>query len=111
MRRIEAQFLEAGQGSRVLKRVAEHRDGHVITAMLSLHADSTRDPPNRRMVKEQRLHHGLQQIDDEIVTADVRQLVGQDHLDLFRGQPGERGDGEEDDGTHPPDDRWYFHRR
>ena len=76
--------------------------------MLALDADAVRDPPHCRMVEEQRLDDGLHQVDEEVVAADMRQLVREDHLHLFGGESGERGRGKKDDGTKPSDDGRHF---
>ena len=108
MRRIEAQLFEARQRPRVLQRIAEHRHGDVIAAVLALHANALRDPPDGRVIEKKRFHDGLNQVDDEVVPPDMGELVRQNHLDLLRGQARETGDRKEDDGTKPADDRRHF---
>jgi hypothetical protein len=106
-----AQLLEARERPRVLERVAAHGDREVVAAVLALHAHAARDPPHGRVVEQQRLDDRLQQVDEEVVPPDVRELVRQDHLELRRRQPGHRARRKKDRRAHEPDHRGHGHRR
>lgn len=55
------------------------------------------------MVEQQRFRGSLQHVDQEIVAADVRQLVPEQSVEISRRKPGERGNGHQDRGTKPAD--------
>ena len=58
------------------------------------------------MVEEQRLRLPmlLQNVDEIIVPADVREFVGQQSFDVFGRQTGEGSDGNENNRTQPAND-------
>ena len=61
------------------------------------------------MVEQQRLDHGLEQVHQVVVTADVGQLVRQDRLDLRRPEAGHGARRQEHDGSEPADRRGHVH--
>ncbi len=95
------------QRPRVARAIPAGFHGHVVAAVLALNPNATRDPPDGRVIEQQRLHDALKQVDQVVVPPDVRQLVGQDRLDLLRRQPRRRRDGHEDHRPEPAD----HHRR
>ena len=76
--------------------------------MLALDPHAVRHPPDGRMVEEQGLHRGLEQVHQVVAAADVGQLVGQDQLELPRGEAGERAGGQQDHGPQPADHRGHL---
>lgn len=108
---VGAQPLQLRQGARVAGRVPTRRHREVVTTVLALHAHAVRYPPDGRVVEEQRLGGGLQQVNQVVAAADVRQLVGQDQLELRRREPGEGAAGQQDHGPQPADHRGHLHER
>ncbi len=80
----EQQPLELDERAGVAHRVAAGGHREVVAAVLALDAHAVRHPPHGGVVEEQRLGRGLQQVHQVVVAADVRQLVGQDQLELLR---------------------------
>ena len=76
--------------------------------MLALLPHAPRHPPRRRVVKQQGLDHGLEDADEVVVPPDVRELVGQQRVELERREPRERGRRDEDHRAQPPDDCGYL---
>src|SRR5262249_56777343 len=83
-----AKLFHFKQGPGVGERIAAHRHGQIITTMFPLLTNPSRDPPDRGVIKEQGFDHSLQQIDQVIVAANVRQFVSDDRLQLLRRQSG-----------------------
>ena len=81
-----AKRFEIGERRRVDDPIAAERHRDVVAAVFPLRADAPRDPPARRVVEEQHLGGGLQQVDGEVVAPDVRELVGDDRIELQRGR-------------------------
>ena len=52
-------------------------DGEVVGGVLSLDSYHARDPPDGRVVKQQRLYNALDEVYEIIPPADVGQLVGE----------------------------------
>jgi hypothetical protein len=77
--------------------------------MLALRANPFRDPPDGRVVEQQRFGNCLQQVHRVVVPPDMCELVREDRFDLRRRQRRDGGDRQENHGTHPADDRWNFH--
>jgi hypothetical protein len=96
--------LELDQRFGIADGVAAHRQRNDVAAVLALGADPRREPPDGGVVEEDGLGKRLQQIHQEVVAADVRELVGEDGFDLRRRQPRERRDGQQDYRLHPADD-------
>ena len=71
--------------------------------MLTLGTDTSGDPPDGRVIEQQRLDDGLQEVDDVVVTPDMCQLVRDERFDLRRRQAGERGGRQQDNRLHPAD--------
>ncbi len=99
-----AELGDPAQGVRVAAAVAADADGQVVAAVLALPADLPRDPPDGRVVEQQRLQNRLQRLHQAVPPADVRQLVGEDRLHLPRRQAGHRADRQEDHRPQPADD-------
>ena len=81
-----AHDFEAEQGAGILNFAARKLDHEDVTAIFALLADDAADPPYRRMEKQDDLNSALQQIDEIIPTAHVRQFVYQDAFDLLHGK-------------------------
>jgi hypothetical protein len=81
-----AQLLHVQQRSPVADGVANDRERDVVAAMLAFGAESIRQAPDRGMVEEDRLQQCLPKVDDKIVSADMRQLVGKDRFELRQRQ-------------------------
>ena len=79
--------------------------------MLALHADAPGDPPARRVVIQQRFGHRLQHVDQIVVAPDVRQLVGDDRLELGRRQAAQRAGGQHHDRSQPAHHEGHLHHR
>jgi hypothetical protein len=56
-------------------RVRADGEGQVVAAQFALVTDSAAQPPNGGMEEEQRFGHGLNEVPEEVSTADVGQLV------------------------------------
>jgi hypothetical protein len=97
------------QGAGVGEDVARRGYGQIVAAMLSFGADLAGEPPHRGMVEEQALGDALQQVDQVIVTADVRQLMRQQRLHVIRREAGKQAQRRQDDRTEPSDHRERFH--
>ena len=57
------------------------------------------------MIKEQGFDDGLGEVNQPVVSFDMRQLVGQDQFDLGRVEARNRGNGQQDDGPKTTDNR------
>ena len=108
--RAAAQLLEVGQRARVGVRIAAQADREIVAAVLALGANPPRQPPHRRVVEQQRLDQRLQQVDEIVVAADVRELVGEDRLELLRREPGQRARRQQHHRPQPADHRRHGHR-
>ena len=84
-------------------------DRAVVATELALHADTTRDPPHGRVVEQQNLHEGLHDVHEVVVAGDVRQLVGDESLDLLLTEAREDPSGEEHDRLEGPDNGGHGH--
>ena len=85
--------------------------GDVIAAVFPFLADLGRDPPDRGVIKQEGLDPDLDEVDQIVVPPDVRELVGQECIDLRSREPGERTGGQENDRPQPADDRRDFDER
>ena len=101
--------FQLGQGAGVSEDVARRGHGQIVAAMLAFDADLAGEPPYGGMVEEQTLGDALQQVDQVIVTADMRQLVRQQRLHVIWRKAGEQAERRQDDGTEPSDHRERFH--
>ena len=106
-----AQLLEIGQRVRVGVRIAAQAHRQIVAAVLALDADPARQPPHRRVIEEQRLDERLQQVDEVVVAADVRQLVREDRLELLRRQSSQRARRKQHDRLEPADHRRHVDER
>ena len=97
--------FELRERFRVRDGIATQRHRDVVAAMLALDTNPRREPPHRGMVEEQCLHDRLQQVDQIIVAADMRELVRENRLDLRRRQRGDRGDRQQNRRPQPADER------
>ena len=99
------QRLEIGQSGRVDQAIAAERDGDVVAAVLTLGADTARDPPAGRVVEEQDLGGRLQDVDGEVVAADVGELVRDDGVEMRGRETRQGAGGQQDTGrSHPTTD-------
>ena len=103
--------LEIRERLRVRHGIAAHRDRHIVAAVFTFEPDLFREPPHRRVIEEQRFRNRLKHVHRIIVAADVRQLVGENRLDLRRGQRSDGGDGQENHRPQPSDDGWHVDER
>ena len=99
------QPFELGERRRVGHRIAAQAHREIVAAVLALDADPARQPPHRRVIEQQRLDERLQQVDEVVVTPDVRELVREDRLELVRRQAGQRARRQQDDRLQPADHR------
>ncbi len=63
------------------------------------------------MIEENGFDHGLEEIDQIIVTPDVGQFVSQDRIELIGSEAHENGSGNQDRGAQPADKGRHFHQR
>lgn len=71
-----------GERLRVGRAVADRRNRQVIAAALAIRANASRQPPDARMIEEQRFDRRLQHVDDRVVTTDVGDFVRQNRVDV-----------------------------
>ena len=98
-----AQLFQRGQGLRIDQTISAKFDGDFVAANFPFRPHAARNPPHGRMVEEQCLQHVLQEIYQIIVTADVRQLVGQNGLQV-RGRQARQGRRRQEDERPQPAD-------
>jgi hypothetical protein len=55
--------------------IAAPCNGQIVAAMFAFRSHDTRNPPHRRVIKQQAFHRRLQPVDEIVVAADVRQLM------------------------------------
>ena len=60
------------------------------------------DPPDGRVVEQDRLGQGLHEVDEAVAAADVGELVSQKRIELGRRQPGGEARGQQDHGRRTP---------
>jgi hypothetical protein len=82
------------QRRHIQKAIAAYFDRKIVAAVLAFFPHLRRYPPHRGVIEQQRFNHGLQKINQVVVTTDVRELVGEDRLQLFRREAG-KGRGRE----------------
>src|SRR5205807_9988660 len=82
-------FFQGQQGAAILDTIAQHGDGDVVAAVFPLVANLVRQPPDRRVVEENRLDQRLQQVDEVVVSANVGKLVRYNGFQLRRRKPGD----------------------
>ena len=80
------------------------RDDDGVAAGFAFAADPARDQPHGRVEEQQRFDEALQQIHEVVPTADVGQLVEQDHFDFVGRPAGERGGRQQDDRPQDADE-------
>ena len=74
----------SGDGSSVATAALNSfRGGDIVTAVSAFDPDAAGHPPDGRVVEEQRFDDVLEQIDQIVVSTDVRQFVYQDGLELI----------------------------
>lgn len=96
--------------SGVFDGIAADGERSVIAAIFAFGADAFVQPPDGRMIEEQRLGGDLKKINEAIEAANVGELVGNDSGELIFGKAAERGYRQENDGTEPVDDSRRFER-
>jgi hypothetical protein len=106
-----AKHLEIREGPCVDDGIAAEADGEIVAAVLALVSNAPRQPPHRRVIKEQRFDEGLQQVHEVVVAADVRELVRDDGFDLGGCQRDKRAGGNQHDWFHPAHDGRHVHER
>jgi len=97
--------LQLGERAGVGEHVAGGFDGQVVAAQLALDTNLTRYPPDGGMVEKHRFGDALEEVDQVVVAADVREFVDQQRFDVLRGQAGERAQRHHDDGVQPAEHR------
>ena len=97
--------LELRQRLRISDAIAAHSNRHIVATVFAFGPNPVRQPPDRGVIKEKRLRERLEQIDGVVVTADVRQLVRENRLDLRRRQRCHRCDRKKNDRAKAPDQR------
>ena len=103
-RRSGAPFFHGGESARVAEMIAASGDSDVVAAVFALGAHALIQPPNRRMEKQDGLDKNLEEIDEGIEAANVREFVSDDGFDLIFGEASERANGKHDDRFKPADD-------
>src|SRR4029453_3364065 len=73
-----AQLLEVGERLRVGIGVSAETHCQIVAAVLALSANPVREPPHGGMIEEQCFHHGLEKIDQIVMTPDMGKLVRQE---------------------------------
>jgi len=106
-----AQPLHPEQRGGVEVGVPADGDRHVVAAVLTLLAHPSRRPPDRRVVEQQRLDRRLQQIHEVVVPPDMRQLVGEQRVELQGRQPDQGARRQQDHRTQPADHGRHLHDR
>ncbi len=101
--------LHVDERRRVQARVTAHPHDEIVAAVLTLITHTSRHPPDRGMIEEERFDHALQHIDQVVVATHVRQLMGEQNLELLRREAGERARRYEDDRPQPADHGWHLH--
>ncbi len=74
--------LELCERRRITDRIPAHRHSHIVAAMLALIANARRQPPDRRVIEQQRLSERLHQVDEVVVTSHMGDLMREDRFDL-----------------------------
>jgi len=93
---------------RVFDGVTAQGYGNIVAAMFPLVTDLAANPPNGRMVEQQRLDGGLDETNEIVVAADMRKLIGEEGADLRFGESSESSDREKDIRTQPADNSGNF---
>ena len=106
-----AELLEIGERARVRDAIAAELDREIVAAVLALNPDSVREPPDRRVIEEQRFDDRLQQVDEVVVPPHVGQFVRDHRLELRGRQPGKRARRQQNHRTKPTDDRRHVDDR
>ena len=100
------------EGAGQPQRVAVHeRDGRVVTAIFALAAHAAGHKPHRRMVKEHRLGHHLQQVHEVVAAQHVGQLMGQNGFQMRRRQARHRAQRQQNHGPHVAHHQRHPHQR
>ena len=96
--------VEFGQRERKAATIAQGLGGQVVSDQLAFVADAARQPPHHRVIEQQGLDHGLQQVDQVIVAADMRQFMGEQGLQQTGRHPCDERGGQQHH-RPPPADR------
>ncbi len=101
-----ADGLERRQRARIAVGVpAAGPHGERVTATLALLPDQPGNPPDRRVEKEKRFDDVLNQICEVIEAPQVRQFVGEQHLELRQAQTADGARWHQDEGSQITDDQ------
>ena len=92
------QFLE---GQSQAPRFAEGSGREIVGDLFALVADAPRQPPDHRVIEQQRFDRALHQIDEIIVSADMRQFVRDQRFEQFGRQPRHQCTRYDDDRSQP----------
>src|SRR5689334_23230463 len=103
-RRRGAPFFHGGESARIAEVIAAGGDSDVVAAVFALGAHALIQPPNRRMEKQDGLDKNLEEIDERVEAADVRQFVCDDGFDLIFREASESANRKQHDGLEPADD-------
>jgi hypothetical protein len=82
----------------------------IVAAQLALGADVSGDPPHSRVIEQQRFANALQQVDQVVMPADVRQFMQEKRFQMSRGQSHERADRNQDLRPKPADHGRSFYQ-
>src|SRR5262245_42227782 len=84
-------------------RLARMFDDYLITACLPFQTYPARQPPDDRMIKEQRLDDTLEEIDQIVPAPHMCQFMEHDHLDLLQRTSRQDCRRQQDDRAKNPD--------
>ena len=74
--------------------------------MFAFDTDLTRQPPDGRVVEEQRLNQRLSKVNHEIMAADMSQLVRENGFQLRHRNAGDETHRQQHHGTQVSNDKW-----
>src|SRR5215472_8082033 len=79
---------QLNQRVRIQVPVRDQTQRHRVATVFALGANDAADPPDGRMIEQERFDETLEQIDQIIVPFDVAELVREQRLDLVQREPG-----------------------
>ena len=101
-------MLDRGKRPHIFGFASTSRDCCIVTAILALDTNPPRDHPHRRMIEQHGLGKRLKQIDEVVMPTDVRQLVGQNCVQLRGRQARHQIDRKQNHRPQPADHRRRF---
>jgi hypothetical protein len=109
--RNSSQPLKLGQSARIGKSITAAAHREIVTAQLALIANPIGDQPHHRVVEKKCFHDHLQDVHKVVITADMRQFMGEQGFQLPGCQPHSNGCRQKNDRTNPADDGRHFCNR